>query len=195
MPSSSDAVATTTLRSPSLRRRSAPVAPLARQAAVVRGHRLLAQPLAEVQRHPLDQPPRVDEHQRRAVLARQRRRSGRRARPTARCVHTAPSSSLGHLDAEVEVAPLADVDHRGRRPPRAARAGAPRPRAAAPSPTGRSAASRGGARASRRDCTSASSRSSDSARCAPRLSAATAWISSTITVRTSSQRRAAPTRR
>ena len=40
-----------------------------------------------------------------------------------------------------------------------------------------------------RSATSASSRSSESARCAPRLSPATAWISSTMTVRTSASQR------
>ncbi len=44
----------------------------------------------------------------------------------------------------------------------------------------------------RRDGTSASSRSSDSDRCEPRLSSATAWISSTITVRTVESMRRPP---
>ena len=62
------------------------------------------------------------------------------------------------------------------------RRGSARPRrAAAASPTGRCAAA---ARVAR----SASSRSSDSARCAPRLVGTSAWISSMITVSTDAQR-------
>ena len=38
-----------------------------RQAAVVREHRALAEPLGQMMRHALGQPPRVDEHERRAV--------------------------------------------------------------------------------------------------------------------------------
>ena len=71
------------------------VAALARQAAVVGGDGLGAQPLAQVQRHALDQPARVDEHQRRPVLARQRRRCDRRARPTARWCTRRPARLPG----------------------------------------------------------------------------------------------------
>ena len=43
--------------------------PLLGQAAVMRGDRVLAEALAQVPRHALGQPPRVDEHQRRPVRA------------------------------------------------------------------------------------------------------------------------------
>ena len=42
---------------------------LLRQAAVMRRDRVLAEPLAQMPRHALGQPPRVDEHERRPVLA------------------------------------------------------------------------------------------------------------------------------
>ena len=42
---------------------------LARQAAVMREHRVFAEPLGQMMRDALGQPPRVDEHQRRPVLA------------------------------------------------------------------------------------------------------------------------------
>ena len=65
----------------------------ARHRAVVRDDVLLAEPLLERRRDALDQPPRVDEHDRRAVLRRRARRSDRRPGRTARCDATAPSSS------------------------------------------------------------------------------------------------------
>ena len=90
--------------------------------------------------------------------------------------------ALGQLDREVEVALVPGVDDRA--------AAAGRRRAAAPTVSiGRCVAdspTRLG-RASH----SASSRSSVSARCEPRLSRATAWISSTITVSIGAQRVAA----
>ena len=73
MPSSSDAVATTTRRSPSFSRRSARCRRSRDRLPWWAATALGAQPLAQVQRHALDQPARVDEHQRRPVLARQRR--------------------------------------------------------------------------------------------------------------------------
>ena len=42
---------------------------LAREAAVMGEHGVFAEPLGEMVRHPLGQPPRVDEHERRPVLA------------------------------------------------------------------------------------------------------------------------------
>ena len=137
MPSSSDAVATTSFRSPSFRRRSA----LWRRSR----DRLpwwaatASSPSRSPRwwRHPLDQPPRVDEHQRRPVRARQ----------------------VG--DAVVDLRPLLVGAHgaqlvlgtsmprsRSRRWPTSTTAGAgrvphsrrPRPPAAAPSPTARCAA-------------------------------------------------------
>ena len=114
MPSSSDAVATTTRSSPSLSRRSASMAALARQAAVVGGDRVGAQPLAQVQRHALDQPPRVDEHQRRPVLARQRGDAVVELAPLLVGAHRA-QLVVGDLDRQVEIAALADVDDLGQR--------------------------------------------------------------------------------
>ena len=82
---------------------------------------------------------------------------------------------------------MAGVDDRAvgsARRRRRRRPGSARPsRSASASPTGRCAAAR--------RPHSASSRSSDSARCAPRLFGATAWISSTITVRVVASMRAA----
>ena len=69
MPSSSDAVATSAFSSPGLQPRLGVEPLLFRQAAVVRGHRLLAEPLAQVTRDAFRHPPRVDEHQRRAMRA------------------------------------------------------------------------------------------------------------------------------
>ena len=177
MPSSSDAVATTTRSSPALRRCSASMAPLAREAAVVRGDVLLAEPLARGARDALDQAPRVDEDQRRPVLARQRGDAvvelvpllvGARPRRARRPGPRSPRSRSRRWP---------DVDDR-RAARRALRpAAAPRSRSAA-----RVAESPMRCRRSPGAPTSASSRSSESARCAPRLSPATAWISSTITV-------------
>ena len=42
---------------------------LLRQAAVMRGDRVVAEPIAQVPREPLGHPPRVDEHERRACAA------------------------------------------------------------------------------------------------------------------------------
>ena len=69
MPSSSDAVATSAFSWPDFSRRLGVEPLLLRQAAVMRGHRVVAEPLAEVPRQPLRQPPRVHEDQRRPVRA------------------------------------------------------------------------------------------------------------------------------
>ena len=84
-------------------------AQLARQAAVMRGHQLFADALAQMQRHALRQPPRVDEHQRRAMLQRQLRDA---------VVDLAPhlvagdGAKLGRRDLhrQVELAAMANVD-------------------------------------------------------------------------------------
>ena len=68
IPSSSEAVATSTLISPSFSLRFRRQAQLARQAAVMRGDIVFAQPLAQMMRDALGQAPRVHEHQRRAML-------------------------------------------------------------------------------------------------------------------------------
>ena len=57
---------------------------LLRQAAVMRGDRVLAEALAQVAREPLGQPPRVHEDQRRAVLRDRARRAGRSTPPRPR---------------------------------------------------------------------------------------------------------------
>ena len=152
------------------------VAALARQAAVVGGDGLGAQPLAQVQRHALDQAARVDEHQRRLVLARQRGDPIVELGPLLVGAHRA-QLVLRHLTARSRSRrwPTSTMSGSGRSAHEQARRDLERPhRRRQPDPLQLSPGA-----------TSASSRSSDSARWAPRLSAATAWISSTITVRTS----------
>ena len=69
MPSSSDAVATSALSLPAFSRCSASRRCSAREAAVVGGHDFRIEPLREMPRDALGEPPRVHEDQRRAVLA------------------------------------------------------------------------------------------------------------------------------
>ena len=73
MPSSSDAVATSAFSAPFFRRDLGVEALLLRQAAVVRGDGVVAEPVAEVARDALGHAARVDEDQRRAVLGDQLR--------------------------------------------------------------------------------------------------------------------------
>ena len=94
-----------------------PVAALFREAAVVRGDGVLPQPLGQVQGHPLDQPPRVDEHQRRVMRPRQVGDAIVELGPLLVRGHRA-QLVLGHQDAQVQVAPLADVDDGRQRPRR-----------------------------------------------------------------------------
>ena len=115
MPSSSDAVATTTRSSPALSRCSASSRRSRDRLPWCAATTLLAEPLAEVVRHALDQAARVDEHQRRPVLARQRRRRGRRSRPTARWCTPRRARRSGTSIARSSVAPLPDVDDRRQR--------------------------------------------------------------------------------
>ena len=92
-----------------------PVAPILGQAAVVGGHHVVAEALAQLVGQPLGQPPGVDEDQRGAVLADQGRDAvqhvahllGRRHRFQL---------ALGQLEGEVEVALMPDVDHRRQGP-------------------------------------------------------------------------------
>ena len=90
--------ATRSRPAPSARRASAAArrraAPRLREAAVVRGDRLLAEPLAEMARRALGHAPRVDEDQRRAVRAAPARRRGRRPAPTGRST-SPPTSGVG----------------------------------------------------------------------------------------------------
>ena len=71
IPSSSEAVATRALSAPVLSRCFGSEPPFLGQASVVSRHRVLAQPLAEMARDALGQPPGVDEHERRPVFANQ----------------------------------------------------------------------------------------------------------------------------
>ena len=68
MPSSSEAVAISTRSSPRLRRCSASRRCSLREAAVMRGDRILAEPFGEMARGALGHAPRIDENQRRAML-------------------------------------------------------------------------------------------------------------------------------
>ena len=135
------------------------VAAVLRQAAVVRGDDVVAEPLAELVREPLGEPARVDEDERRAVLADVLRD------PVEHVGHLLRGRdglelAVGQLEREVEVALVAAR----RRSPAAAgrrRAGARRSRSVAASPTAR----RGAGRWSH----SASSRSSVSGEVRPAL--------------------------
>ena len=84
MPSSSDAVATSAFSSPRFSRCFGVEAALLRQAAVMRGDGVLAEPLGQVPRHALGHLARVDEHQRRPMLARSARPGDRSTPPTPR---------------------------------------------------------------------------------------------------------------
>ena len=129
----------------------------------------------------LGSPPRVHEHERGAMLAARARRGDRRPASTLR-----PTSPLRAAPAALRCArsrlrawPLSTMVQSCARPRRRLR-GADQESARLP----RSASAwRRARRASAAAPASASSRSSDSARCAPRLLPASAWISSTITVR------------
>ena len=151
-----------------------PVAAVLRQAAVVRGDDVVAEALAELVGEPLGEPAGVHEHERGAVLADE---LGDAVEHVAHLLGRRDRFELafGQLEREVE------VRAGGRR--RRSRAAGGRRRAGAPTVSiGRCVAespTRCGALSH-----SASSRSSVSARCAPRLSRATAWISSTMTVST-----------
>ena len=115
MPSSSDAVATSALSSPARSRRSTRCAAVLREAPVVRGDHVVAEPLAELVGEPLGEPPGVHEHERRVVLADELgdlvehvvHLLGRRDRFEL---------AVGQLELEVEVALVAGVDDRRQRP-------------------------------------------------------------------------------
>ena len=68
----------------------------------MRGYRVLPEPLSQMMRHALGQPPRVHENQRGAVLVDELPRSGRKSRPTFRSWRPAPSSLARHFNSEVE---------------------------------------------------------------------------------------------
>ena len=154
---------------------------------MVRRDAVLAEALGEQVREPLGQPARVHEDQRGAVL---------------RDVLRDPVEDLAPLLVRGDGLELAlrqldgEVERRGGARGRRSRSRARRRRASAPAPrptSRRAIVSIGRCVAERpmrcgRRSQSASSRSSVSARCAPRLSRASAWISSTITVRTRRKR-------
>ena len=139
MPSSSDAVATTSESSPALSRCSASKRRWRLRLLWCAATRSRAQALGQVAGHALDQPPRVDEHQRGAVLARQRGHPIVDLLPLLVGAHRAELVAE-HLDGQVHVAPLAHVDDLGQRPRPRRPAAAPRSRWAARWPRGRCAA-------------------------------------------------------
>ena len=176
MPSSSDAVATSARSVPALEALLGMQALLLGQAAVMRGDMLLADALAQVARDALDHAPRVGEDQGGAVLLDQPRelvvevfpdlvrhdRFERRIRQHQRQIARANVAAVD--DDAVRCGIIRRVSALGgawRRRPGIG----PRLRSASASPTDRSAAAAG--------AHSAASRSSDSARCAPRLFGAT----------------------
>ena len=160
---------------------------LLRQAAVMRGDRLFAEALAQLARDPLGHAPRVDEDERRPVRLDERGQPRRstRPRPRATSPRRAPSRGISSARSIARRWPSLTMAHAVASPSRVRcrRGSARRLRSASASPTGRAAAA--GCAATR--C----SRSSVSARCAPRRVPMTAWISSTITVRDGPQHLAA----
>ncbi len=177
MPSCKDAVATSTLISPSFSRCSASRRKLARERSMMRGDLVFAKAFAEMQRNTFGQPARVHEDQRRAMLVARVPRGGRRSRPTARWWRSGPISPRGTSMARSS----------SRRWPTSTTAGAGRSDAGQEVRDFFERLLRRGKSNPDREVSPlrASRRSSESSRCAPRLSPATAWISSTITVSTS----------
>ena len=177
IPSSSDAVATSARSVPALQSRLRVEPLLFRQAAVVRCDRLFAEPIAEMPRDTLRHPPGVYEDERRAVgtdqcgqpivvllphLLRHHRIQGR----------------ARDFDIQIHPAAMSLVDDRSNLPRLGwRRAGTARPRRSV------SALRRARAADSGRSAICCN-RSSESDRCAPRRVPMTAWISSTMTVRT-----------
>ena len=165
MPSSSEAVATTTRSSPALRRCSASRRRARERLPWCAATRALAEPLAEVVRDALDEAARVHEDERGAVLRDEVGEAIVELGPLLVGAHRAELVARD-LDGEIEVAPLA-------RRRRLAAAAGPRPTSSrAATSMGRTVAERpmrcGRAPPARR--TRSSRRSTESARCAPRLS-------------------------
>ena len=178
---------------------------LFRQAPVMRRHRIVAQPLAQMTRDPFRQPPRVHEHQRGADAPRSTASAGRSTPPRSRSTSPRRASSAAsrgrdpcrgdalrsrpRIGASARALPFARF-----RSPRFRSARSPfavvRTTSTLAVPTRKRATSSiGFCVAERPRRTSGASatccnRSSDSDRCAPRRVPITAWISSTITVRT-----------
>ena len=151
-----------------------PLAAFPRERPVVRGHLVLAQSLAELVGDALRKLSRVDEDERRLVVR------DVRGDPVEDLVELVAGDrrlelAVGKLQRELEAPPVAAVDDRRQRlarPHQQARRGLERAdRRREPDPH-------------RRRSVTACSRSSDRVRCEPRLSRASAWISSTMTVST-----------
>ena len=152
---------------------------LLRQAAVMRRDLAFADPLAQVSRDALGHPPRVHENQRRLV------RRDQLGQPVVVLLphlvrHDGAERRAGNLEREVERAPVALVDD-GAVAAAVVRADEEPGDLLDRLLRGRQADAL--ERAARRPATCCR-RSSDSARWAPRRVPMTAWISSTITVRT-----------
>ena len=84
---------------------------LARQAAVMREHRVFAEPLGEIVGHALGQPPRVDEDERRLVLVNQRGDAVVNFPPHL-VRRDRPELVLRHFDGQIHRAAMAVVDDR-----------------------------------------------------------------------------------
>ena len=154
--------------------------PVPGEAAVVGRHRVVAEALGKQMRDALGHAPRVDEDERGAVGANVRRDG---------VEHLAELLARRHgleltrrqLDGDIERAPVADIDDRAART--AVRIAARRARADEQPRDGFDGSlRRGQTDAHRARAHSRSRRSSVTARCEPRLSRATAWISSTMMV-------------
>ena len=170
---------------------------LFRQTPMMRRHRIVAQPLAEMTREPLRQPPRVHEDQRGLMRFDQLRQPIVVLLPDL-VRHHRVERRARHLEAEIHVAAMTFVHHRasGRARFHSRRFRFRRRRSTFAGdvdvgvPTRKRATSSMGfcvAERPRRISGASATccrRSSDSARCAPRRVPITAWISSTITVRT-----------
>ena len=112
MPSSSDAVATSASRSPGAQPGLDPVAPLLREAAVVRGDDVVAEPLAELVGEAFGEAARV--RRTRAWCGAACTSSAMRSSTSAICSAERDRLELavGQLEREVEVALVAGVDDR-----------------------------------------------------------------------------------
>ena len=176
MPSSSEAVATSARRSPARSRDLDLVAAVLRQRPVVGGDDVVAQLLAQLVGEALGQPPGVDEHD-----------ASCGARWTSAAMRSI-TSPICSADATASSSPWGSSSARSRRrwwPVSTMAHGS-----GAPEPVSRSATSEMGRCVADsptrwgRGPQANSTRSSVRARCDPRLSRATAWISSTMIVST-----------
>ncbi len=137
MPSSSEAVATSTLSLPVAQPLLGVEALLLREAAVVRGDELGAEPLGQLVRHALGEPPRVHHDERRAVRLDQLDQALVDLLPDL-VRHHRFERRARHFDGEVDLALVAAVDDRAFAGSRR-RGSARPPRSASASPTARCA--------------------------------------------------------